>query len=178
MEDSRALQQLASAISEELTTTFPDSPSYRRNLSVTYGRMADLASGAGEVEEARTLLQQALAIQETLAAAAPDNAHHQVDLAITYERLGSLATDSPAGAAASWFALAVGHRRRLYEQKPSSVQLAESLAASLMFLAQTQSDPSQARAEIIRVLAPFAPGKSLTRKGLILMRWARSDVGA
>jgi tetratricopeptide (TPR) repeat protein len=91
--DATQLYQQALAIDERLTRLDPDNTDFQRNLSVSYDRLAQLASDTGNTGEAERLYRQALPIDERLARLDPDNTQFQRDLAVSYARLASLASD-------------------------------------------------------------------------------------
>ena len=104
----------------------------------------------------------------------PGNTTYRRDLSISYERLGVIAVQAEQPAQAHrWFMVAVEARRGLHRQEPQRVDLAEELGVSLYLLTQTVDDPSEARLEVIEVLAPFDQASTITPKGSSLLGWAR-----
>ena len=63
---------------EELTELEPGNTTYRRDLSISYERLADLASRAGELRTARELVDQAVEIRRAIHRLEP----HRVDVAV------------------------------------------------------------------------------------------------
>jgi len=156
-----------------LAAAAPDNPGYQSDLSVTYGRLADLAADARQPAQAEQLHRQALAISQRLAAAAPDNPGYQRNLAITYERLGSISQQAGATSeAADWFTRALKLRRRLNRDNPARMDLAEELGVALRLYAQVLDDDSDLRREARRILAAFAQEERLTAKGRAVSDWA------
>ena len=62
----------------------PATPDFQRALSISYERLADLASAAGDTGEAEQLYRQALAIDERLAVLDPGNTDFQRNLSVSY----------------------------------------------------------------------------------------------
>ena len=152
---------------------------YQRDVSVSYNKLADLASEAGQGEQAQALYRQALTIREALAAAEPGNTTYQRDVSISYERLADLASEAGlAGEARRYFTLAAGVRRALHRQEPRRVDLAEELGVTVYLLSGSSDDSLDARREVIDVLAPFEQEGSITPKGIALLNWARKPPGS
>jgi tetratricopeptide (TPR) repeat protein len=69
----------------------PDNATWRRDLSVHYERLGDLAIAAGDRPTAKQHFQAGLAIRQHLAATDPENTEWQRDLTVSHNRLGALA---------------------------------------------------------------------------------------
>jgi tetratricopeptide (TPR) repeat protein len=63
----------------------------RRDLSVSYNRLGDVALRLKRTDEALGHFEKALSIREKLAAREPSNAQARRDLSVSYERLGDVA---------------------------------------------------------------------------------------
>lgn len=114
-ERARALYTASQTLAQGLQAD----PNWRRNLSISYGRLAELAQrhspDAAGLETARALHQRALEIDNALVREMPDNTHWQRDLSISYARLGDLEVQAGRKEAA----------RQHYEE---SRRIAEALA--------------------------------------------------
>ncbi|WP_283133634.1 tetratricopeptide repeat protein [Rhizohabitans arisaemae] len=82
---------LTTRITNHLTSHQPGNTTYRRDLAVSYGRLADLAAAQGQAQVAERLYRDSLSVVERLVAGEPGNTTYQRDLAVSYERLGDLA---------------------------------------------------------------------------------------
>ena len=80
--DAEALYQQALAVAQELTELEPGNTTYRRDLSVSYERLADLAAEAGRSGDAEALYQQALAVAQELTELEPGNTTYRRDLSV------------------------------------------------------------------------------------------------
>ncbi len=86
-----AARLFAEPIAEQLVALSPDNLVYRRGLSLSCARLADLARDSGNSDEAESLHRQALSIAEDLVARAPDNPVYRRDLSLAYGRVADLA---------------------------------------------------------------------------------------
>ena len=86
MDRARDLYEQSLAIAEELAAADPANTTYRRDLSLSYDNLAELAAQAGQVDRARDLYEQSLAIAEELAAADPANTTYRRDLSLSYDK--------------------------------------------------------------------------------------------
>ncbi len=172
-----ALQRLYTAgfcalMEQELADADPGNTVYRRDLSISYERLADLARDSGDPARARHLYERSLTIRQQLADADPGNTVYRRDLSISYERLADLAMRTGDGeTAAQWLAKALDVRRRLTHDEPARLDLAEELAYTL-YLSAAIGDPG-AREEAERLLEPFELLGHMTLRATALLRWAR-----
>ena len=172
--EAQALYDSAMAIDQRKTELEPGNTTYRRDLSISYNKLADLALAAGRSGDAEALYRQSLQVAQELTELEPGNTTYRRDLSISYERLGEIAVQVGQQAQAHQsFMVAVEARSGLHRQEPQRVDLAEELGVTLYLLTQTADDPSEARQEIVQVLAPFERAGTITPKGSSLLAWAR-----
>ena len=163
-------------MAQELTELEPGNTTYRRDLSVCYERLADLARAAGRSGDAEALYQQALAVAQELTELEPGNTTYRRDLSVSYERLGKIAAGSgQAEEAQRCLTIALDMRRELHRQEPQRVDLAEELGVTLYLFSGAVDDQANVRQEIIDVLVPFERASTITRKGVPLLGWARQS---
>ena len=147
------------AIDERIVAAAPDNPGYQRNLSVIYGRLADLAADVGQPAQAEQLHRQALAVYERLAAAAPDNPGYQRDLAVALRAAGRPGPRArparPGRAAAPRQALAI--RERLAAAAPDNPGYQQDLSVTYGKLADLAAEALPAR-----------PGRAAHRQALAI----------
>jgi tetratricopeptide (TPR) repeat protein len=124
LESARAKFAQAAKIAQGLSQS--GNQDWQRNLSISFGKLGDLESGAGNVDAARTWYQRALDLDKRLAAHDADNRIWQRDLLVSYVKLAELEERSQRFDAA----------RTLYQQSGS---LAERLAKNASD-AQAQHD--------------------------------------
>jgi uncharacterized tellurite resistance protein B-like protein len=180
---------MASAVQRLLTPAFcalmdqaladdePGNTTYRRDLSVSFNKLADLAREAGQGERARDLYEQSLAIRRQLADDEPGNTTYRRDLSISFERLADLAREAGQGdEAARWVSLALAIRRTLVHDEPGRLDLAVELAYVLHLATTTGGSaidhPAAAR-EAEQLLERFERLGHMTPRARGLLAWAR-----
>ena len=70
-------------MAEELIELEPENTTYRRDLSISYNKLADLAREAGELETARELVDRAVHIRRAVHRLEPRRVDVAVELAYT-----------------------------------------------------------------------------------------------
>ena len=154
----------------------PGNTTYRRDLSVSFERLADLAVAAGQGDRARELYEQSLEIRRRLADDEPGNTTYRRDLSVSFERLADLAVAAGQGEEArQWVSHALGIRRRLARDEPGRLDLAVELAYVLYVWARVGTEgaePHPAR-EAISLLEPFERLGHVTPRAMALLTWAR-----
>ena len=176
-----AMQQLltprfSSLIGQELADA---DPGYRRDLRVTYDKLAGLALDAGRPDDAEALYRHALTLAQELADADPANTGYRRDLCVTYNKLAGLAFRNGLDEeAVQWTARALLVRRQLVQAGPERLDFAEELAYALYDSATsglTGSGAPDAAREIVGILDPFEQRGYLTPQARTLLAWARAE---
>jgi tetratricopeptide (TPR) repeat protein len=161
-------------VARELTELEPGNTTYRRDLSVSYDKLADLALAAGRSGDAEALYRQSLAGRQELTELEPGNTTYRRDLSVSYERLGKVAVESGlAEEARRCLTIALDMRQELHQQEPHRADLAEELGVILYLFAGAVGEQADVRQEIIEILAPFEQVGTITRQGVSLLGWAR-----
>jgi tetratricopeptide (TPR) repeat protein len=162
----------------------PGNTTYRRDLSISYERLADLAREAGRSGDAEALYRQALQVAEELTELEPGNTTYRRDLSISYNKLADLAAEAGnLDSARDLVDQAVHIRRSIHRLEPHRVDVAVEFAYTLYLSAtiavgESGEGAGQAeRAEMIEVLTPFDNADLLTGRGHGLLAWAREDEG-
>ncbi|MGH3864686.1 MAG: tetratricopeptide repeat protein, partial [Pseudonocardiaceae bacterium] len=165
---------------EELAELEPGNTTYRRDLSISYERLADLAREAGRSGDAETLYRQSLTVREELAELEPGNTTYRRDLSISYNKLADLAREAgQLEIARDLVHRAVGILRALHRLEPRRVDVAVEfayalyLSAMIAVLEEQENAGLTERQEIVDVLVPFEPAGLLTARGHSLLAWVR-----
>jgi tetratricopeptide (TPR) repeat protein len=171
-------------VAAELTELEPGNTTYRRDLSISYNKLADLALAAGRSAEAEGLYRQALQVREELTELEPGNTTYRRDLSISYERLADLAARvGDLKTARNLVDQAVYLRRALHRLEPQRVDVAVEFAYTLYLSASIGTREAQEHAgeaernEVRAVLTPFEEDGLLSARGQGLLAWARGDEG-
>ncbi|MGH3928300.1 MAG: hypothetical protein ACRDTT_36475, partial [Pseudonocardiaceae bacterium] len=150
----------------------PGNTTYRRDLSISYNKLADLALAAGRSVDAEALYRQALQVAEELTELEPGNTTYRRDLSISYERLADLAMWTGDLIIARKFVdQAANIRRAVHELELRRVDVAIELAYALYLSAtiaamEARSNGGEAeREEIRQVLTPFEQDGLLSARG-------------
>ena len=152
---------------------------YRRDLSVSFNKLADLALAAGRSGDAEALYRQSLQVRQELADAEPGNTTYRRDLSVSFERLADLAMRQGEGQEADqWVSRALQIRRRLVRDEPGRLDIAEELAYTLYLSAviggSSAGDQTPAQ-ETRSLLEPFERLGQVTSRASALLAWARQE---
>jgi len=178
--DAEALYRQSLTVAEELAAADPGEISYRRNLSRTYGKLAELADLAdrdGRFADAAELYRQSLTPYEELVVAEPANVANRRTLSDAYRKLADVARKGGrAEEAGQWLERELQLRRQFVLVEPQRLDFAEDLAYALA--GPGTADPTGfgselATQEIIRILEPFEERGYLTSQALSVLTWAR-----
>jgi hypothetical protein len=169
-------------VREELTELEPGNTTYRRDLSVSYDRLADLALAAGRSGDAERSTGSPSRVAEELTELEPGNTTYRRDLSISYERLAALEAQAGRHAEAQAKAeLAVALRNALLRREPGRLDLAEDLAYSLYLAADVAGNSvdagprrDQTRRDVVTILEPFEQVGLLSDRGAQILAWART----
>jgi len=109
-----SIQWLAPLVDE-----VPDEPTFRRDLSITYKKLADLYAATGRAGEALANYRLSLDFKEELARIYPDNAQYRGDLGVGYADLGkSYAASSRPKEAEAAYREALSQLQKLADPEP------------------------------------------------------------
>ncbi|MCA1676190.1 MAG: hypothetical protein LC799_29775 [Actinobacteria bacterium] len=89
--DAEGLYRQALGVAEELTELEPGNTIYRRDLSISYNKLADLAARAGEPETARQFVDQAVHLRRAVHQLEPQRVDVAVEFAYTLYLSASIA---------------------------------------------------------------------------------------
>ena len=163
-------------VSQELADAEPGNTMYRRDLSVSFNKLADLAVAAGEGDRARGLFEQSLAIRQELADAEPGNTMYRRDLSVSLERLADLAVAAGEGdRARGLFEQSLAIAQELADAEPGNTMYRRDLSVSLERLADLavaagEGDRARGLFEqslaIAQELADAEPGNTMYRRDL------------
>jgi tetratricopeptide (TPR) repeat protein len=154
----------------------PTDVQLRRDLSISYNKLGDLARAAGDAGQAERLYRQSLELREVLARANPTDVQLRRDLSVSYNKLGDLARAAgDAGQAERLYRQSLPITRLLHQRVPESAGYAEDLAITLSRLASFGSPSGPLKAEAARALAPFAESGRLSVTGERLVRWTKEE---
>jgi Trypsin-like peptidase domain/Tetratricopeptide repeat len=121
-----------SGLGRALAKPWPDNTVYQRDVSVSLGRLGDLARAVGDGAGARTLYQQSLTISEELAKREPDNTVYQRDVSVSLDRLGDLARAVGDGAGArTLYQQSLTIREELAKREPDNTGYQRDVSVSL-----------------------------------------------
>ena len=109
----------------------PASTEWQRDLSISHGRLGNVAMAAGDLAAARTAYQASLDIRLVLAAADPASTKWQRDLPISHDRLGNVAIAAgDLAAARTAYQAALDIMARLAAADPASAECQRDLSVS------------------------------------------------
>ena len=166
----------------------PGSTTYRRDLSVSFERLADLAREAGQGERARELYERSLEIAQGLADDEPGSTTYRRDLSVSFNKLADLAREAGQGERArELYERSLEIRQGLADDEPGSTTYRRDLSVSFERLADLAREAGQgddarqwvSRAlDIRRGLVRDEPGRLdlVVELAYVLYLWA--EIGA
>ncbi|HWO18787.1 MAG TPA: tetratricopeptide repeat protein [Kofleriaceae bacterium] len=135
LEEARSLYQDVLADAQRRVSAEPERAQWQRDLSVSYGKLGDVAIAAGQLESARTWFERARAVSKDLATKEPNNTKWQRDLSVSYDRLGEVAVATgQLDVARAWLEQSLAIRKNLATSDPDHADWQSALSASYDYL--------------------------------------------
>jgi tetratricopeptide (TPR) repeat protein len=163
-------------IEQELADAEPGNTTYRRDLSVSFNKLADLALAAGRSADAESLYRQSLQVRQELADAEPGNTTYRRDLSVSFERLADLALAAGRSAdAESLYRQSLQVAQELADAEPGNTTYRRDLSVSferladLALAAGRSADAESLYRQSLQVrqeLADAEPGNTTYRRDL------------
>ena len=118
-------------MSESLTRSDPADSQARRDLSVYYNKLGDLAQLAGDSSKALDYYQKDLGVSLALAESDSNDSQARRDLSISYDRLGNVSLKAgEMTKALDYYQKGLGVREKLASADPNDVQARRDLSLS------------------------------------------------
>ena len=171
---------------EQLLVADPGNAGWRRNLSVSYGKIGDVLAAQGNLPEALKSFRDSLAIADRLAKSNPANAGWQRDLSASYQRIGNVLVEQgnlPQAMKSFRDSLAIADR--LAKSDPGNAGWQRDLSVSYSMIGQVlvaQGDLPEAMKsfrdghDIFDRLAKSDPGNAGWQRDLSVSRIAIGEV--
>src|SRR6185436_7196717 len=138
-------------VRESLVTDYPNDANARRDLAVSYEKIADINMMSGDLTSALTHYRKSLEIFDALSAADRNNALASRSVSISYEHMGDVSLRmGDASEASNMYRKALEIRETLSTADPSSVQLRRDLARSYAQLGAAYAAFTSQRSERLR----------------------------
>lgn len=175
---ARKVYQQAFDISQKLAAADPSDARASRDLSVSYGKIANVSLQAGQVTEALGNYQKRLEIIQKLAAAAPSDAQAQRDLSVSFHSLGLVSQQAgKLDEAMEYYTKYLALCQKLAAADPTNVQVQRDLSVSYAKLGDMSLQAGQVTEalghfqkllEICQKLAAAAPSDAQSQRGLMV----------